>query len=136
MRKKERKRLKRLAKQAEKRKALEERGVSFESKPKMWLFTDWISTTSFRIYTSFEDRTLITTRELRKNGCTCWINLSSLEKQIKDFEKENNLCIFGLRETLFDIKKDGFGFWDDEKERIIKEVEERKSKGVKILLID
>jgi hypothetical protein len=104
-------------------------------KPEHWLFTDWsLYMSEFKIFTSYEDMKLITSRkiwstfrwiigQIRQGEITNWFNLDNIENEIKDYAKQHDLKIKGLKITLNDLKKTGWSYTN--KETALIEAEEK-----------
>jgi len=93
-------------------------------KPEHWLFTDWsLYMNEFKIFTSYEDMKLITSRKIRQGEITNWFNLDNIENEIKDYAKQHDLNIKGLKITLKDLKKTGWSYTN--KETALIEAEEK-----------
>lgn len=77
----------------------------------------------FKIFTSSEDWKLITSRKIRQGEITNWFNLDNIENEIKDYAKQHDLNIKGLKITLNDLKKTGWSYTN--KETALIEAEEK-----------
>ena len=101
------------------------------------LFTDWaLGLSNFKIYDSFKTLNLITERTIDENGYTNWFNIDNIKREIESYAKNNNIKFIGLKETLKNIKDNGFSYTDKTKFEFIKEAEKRYEKGIKIKIIE
>lgn len=106
------------------RKLLLNPGKVMPKKPEHWLFTDWsLYMNEFKIFTSYEDMKLITSRKIKQGEITNWFNLDNIENEIKDYAKQHDLKIKGLKITLNDLKQTGCSYTN--KETALIEAEEK-----------
>lgn len=130
MKKKERKRIRRAY---EKAKDL----LTKDQREEYWLFTDWFNMNNeFKIYTSFEDHTFITGRNLRVDGKQAWFCIDNLFDEIKEYGEKHNLNLKGIGETIKSIHDDGYSHDRKDIEESTKEAELRNKKGIGIVIID
>ena len=108
------------------RKLLLNPGKVMPKKPEHWLCTVWsLYMNEFKIFTSYEDMKLITSRKIRQGEITNWFNLDNIENEIKDYAKQHDLNIKGLKITLNDLKETGWSYTN--KETALIEAEEKIS---------
>lgn len=97
-------------------------------KDRRWLFTDWsFGLNSFKIYDSFDTFNFITGRTIIEGKNINWFNLDNIEREIRVFGDKNNIKIMGLKETLSDLKNNGFCYNDKNKNHYILEAEKRSN---------
>ena len=100
---------------------------------KVYLYTEWWFLDYFKIYTSFEDYKLITTRRIIDGDVINMFNIDNVEREIIEYGENNNLNIKGISETISDIKKSAKGYFYTDTCDVSKYEKEFKDKKIKII---